>query len=202
MTKKKQAKKASKENAEVAVQRGLSTYLQDVDKDPGGKLTVLVPLERIDGQIAVKEARKQGKDLQAFCESIRKEGLLQPIVVRPGEKGRYELVAGRHRTLAHKLLGLGAIPAIVREDMDVVGSHVAAAIENLQRANIDAYEEGAAYRAALESDEKLTRKDLADRVGVSASTVTNRLKLHDLGPDLGPWAAENRLKAILEAHDA
>lgn len=188
-------KKAAISDVAPAIQRGLATYLPGHEQDPDGKMTVLVPLAEIDGQITVKNARKQGKDLQAFCDSIREEGLLQPIVVAAKPDGCYQLVFGRHRVLAHKLLGLERIPAIVRKDMTAGDQHIAAAIENLQRADIDTWEEAVTYAAALE-DPKVTRKALAERVGVNPSTVTQRMKLHALGSKYGPWAATLRQEDV------
>lgn len=170
-----------------AVQRGLAQYLPTIEEDPEGKLGVDVPLERIHVPPR-EELRASDEELERLADSIREEGLLQPVVLRPNGDDEFEIVAGRHRTYAHKLLGLDEVPALVRRDMDEAGAAVATGIENLQRKDIDPYEEAQTYQDAI--DAGLTQKEVAERVGVSPATVSKRLKLLDLGEDLGRMAGD------------
>lgn len=118
--------------------------------------------------------------LEDLATSIREVGLLQPVVVRPAGEGRYELIMGERRWRASKLAGLSEIPAIVRntqEDKLLLD----ALIENLQREQLNALEEAAAYRQLLD-DFGATHEQLAARIGRSRSHVTNTLRLLNLPP--------------------
>ncbi|GII84775.1 chromosome partitioning protein ParB [Sphaerisporangium siamense] len=113
-----------------------------------------------------------------LADSIREVGLLQPIVVRSLGDGTYELVMGERRWRASKLLGLDEIPAIVRNTQDDAMLRDAL-IENLQREQLNALEEAAAYRQLLD-DFGATHEQLAQRVGRSRSHITNTLRLLNL----------------------
>ncbi|GHH65610.1 chromosome partitioning protein ParB [Streptosporangium violaceochromogenes] len=116
--------------------------------------------------------------LEELAASIREVGLLQPVVVRPAGEGGYELIMGERRWRASKLAGLSEIPAIVRntqEDKLLLD----ALIENLQREQLNALEEAAAYRQLLD-DFGATHEQLATRIGRSRSHVTNTLRLLNL----------------------
>ncbi|WP_433369923.1 ParB/RepB/Spo0J family partition protein [Streptosporangium sp. CA-115845] len=116
--------------------------------------------------------------LKELAASIGEVGLLQPVVVRATGEGRYELVMGERRWRASRLAGLSEIPAIVRstqEDKLLLD----ALIENLQREQLNALEEAAAYRQLLD-DFGATHEQLATRVGRSRSHVTNTLRLLNL----------------------
>ncbi|MBB2912726.1 ParB family chromosome partitioning protein [Streptosporangium becharense] len=113
--------------------------------------------------------------LDELAASIREVGLLQPVVVRPVDEGRYELIMGERRWRAAQLAGLSDIPAIVRstqEDKLLLD----ALIENLQREQLNALEEAAAYEQLLD-DFGATHEQLATRIGRSRSHVTNTLRL-------------------------
>ncbi|GII63347.1 chromosome partitioning protein ParB [Sphaerisporangium krabiense] len=113
-----------------------------------------------------------------LADSIREVGLLQPIVVRSLGEGNYELIMGERRWRASKLLGLDEIPAIVRNTQDDAMLRDAL-IENLQREQLNALEEAAAYRQLLD-DFGATHEQLAQRVGRSRSHITNTLRLLNL----------------------
>ncbi len=122
--------------------------------------------------------------LEELAESIRAQGLVQPIVVRPldavGGELRYEIVAGERRWRAAQLAGLHAIPAIIREipDQDAL---VVALIENIQREDLNPMEEARALQGLVESFE-MTHATVADAVGRSRVMVSNLLRLLEL-PD-------------------
>jgi len=118
-------------------------------------------------------------ELQQLADTMLSTGLLQPIVVRPideGAKQPYELIAGERRLRAAQLAGLKAIPAIVRV-MDDCEAEYAAAIENLQRRDLNPIEEARAYRALLDAEPGLTQEQLGQRLGKSQPHVANRLRL-------------------------
>jgi len=115
--------------------------------------------------------------LSELAASIREVGVLQPIVVRPGERdGSYVLVAGERRLRAADMAGLSTIPAVIRVSESEERDLTEALIENLQRMDLSPLEEAAAYRNLLE-DFGMTHEQVAARVGKSRSTVTNTLRL-------------------------
>jgi ParB family chromosome partitioning protein len=118
--------------------------------------------------------------LNELAESIRQVGLLQPVVVRPLEPGRYQLVMGERRWRASQLAGLATIPAIIRQTPDSEMLREAL-LENLQRESLNPLEEAAAYRQLL-SEFGATHDELAEKLGVSRSQVTNTIRLLNLSP--------------------
>mgnify|MGYP002409796363 FL=1 len=121
------------------------------------------------------------EELRSLAESIQRNGLIQPIVVRRTFKG-YELVAGERRLRACKMAGLWVIPAVLSEYSDNE-SAVMALIENLQRSNLNLFEEAEGIRRLMEKA-NLTQEECARRLGKSQSSVANKLRLLNLSPDL------------------
>ena len=129
----------------------------------------------------------QVKDL---AESIRSEGLLQPIVVRPSGE-RFELIAGERRWRAHQLLGLKTILARVIAVSDA-SSAVISLIENLQREQLNPIEESLGY-ASLMGDFDLTQEAVAERVGKARASVANSLRLLQLDREIQGYLAKGML---------
>ena len=120
------------------------------------------------------------ESLGELAASITEVGVLQPIVVRPGEpEGTYVLIAGERRLRAAATAGLTSIPAVVRSAESDERYLTEALIENLQRKDLSALEEAAAYRNLLE-DFGMTHEQVASGVGKSRSAVTNTLRLLQL----------------------
>lgn len=117
-------------------------------------------------------------ELRGLADSIRQSGLIQPILIRPAAGGRYELVAGERRLRASKLAGLGTIPAVVRELTDEQAAE-RALVENIQRTDLNPIERASALRS-LCGTFGLTQQEVAGRVGLERSTVTNLVRLLDL----------------------
>jgi ParB family transcriptional regulator, chromosome partitioning protein len=118
--------------------------------------------------------------LAALADSIREVGILQPVLVRAGEGGGYELIAGERRWRAARRVGLQTVPAMVRvADDAAMLQH--AIVENVQREQLNPLEEAAAYQQLIE-DFSLTHDDVAARVGKSRATITNTLRLLQLPP--------------------
>ena len=125
----------------------------------------------------------QREPLEELAASIKANGVIQPIVVRPLRPGtlgdaRYEIVAGERRWQAAKLAGLADIPAIVRELSDSQAIAIAL-IENIQREELTSVEEARAFRRLIE-EFSMTHAEVADAVGRSRAAVTNLLRLLDL----------------------
>lgn len=131
--------------------------------------------------------------LQELAASVRHLGLLQPILVRPRQDGRYEIVAGERRYRAARLAQLPRIPAIVRRSDDE-GMLTEALVENLHRADLNALEEAAAYEQLL-NEFGLTHEELAVRVGKSRSAISNTLRLLALPPKVQGLLAGGSLSA-------
>jgi ParB family chromosome partitioning protein len=116
--------------------------------------------------------------LDELAGSMRKEGLLQPVVVRPIEGGRFELIAGERRWRAAQRAGIHQIPAVVRDVPDEKLLELAL-IENLQREELNPIEEAEAYQILVD-DLALTQNEVAERVGKQRTTVANALRLLNL----------------------
>lgn len=120
--------------------------------------------------------------LQELANSIKAQGVMQPIVVRPIPGERFEIIAGERRWRATQLAGLDSIPAVIRLVSDE--SAVAMAlIENIQRENLNPIEEAMALKR-LQEEFRLTQQEVADAVGKSRTTVTNLLRLMSLNTDV------------------
>jgi ParB family transcriptional regulator, chromosome partitioning protein len=155
-------------------------HRQSDPKPVAGAYFLEIPIERIEPNPRQPRDIFDEYALQDLATSISEVGLLQPIVVRLVGEESYELVMGERRWRACKLAGLSEIPAIVRstqEDKLLLD----ALIENLQREQLNALEEAAAYRQLLD-DFGATHEQLATRVGRSRSHVTNTLRLLNLPP--------------------
>jgi ParB family chromosome partitioning protein len=131
--------------------------------------------------------------LDELAASIREVGLLQPIVVRSVGGGSYELIMGERRWRACRIVGLDPVPAIVRntQDNDLLRD---ALIENLQREQLNALEEAAAYQQLLD-DFQATHEQLAQKVGRSRSHITNTLRLLNLPPEVQTRVAAGTITA-------
>jgi ParB family chromosome partitioning protein len=126
--------------------------------------------------------------LQELADSIKAQGVVQPIVVRPvgvpgiGESQRYEIIAGERRWRAAQMAGLTEIPAVIRRIPDEAAIAVAL-IENIQRENLNPLEEARALERLI-SEFELTHQEAADAVGRSRAGVTNLLRLLELAPEV------------------
>jgi len=122
------------------------------------------------------------ESIQELAESIKAQGVLQPIVVRKKGKASYEIVAGERRWRAAKLAGLTEIPAIIKNVSDNTALAIAL-IENIQRDNLSAIEEAKALKRLAEALE-ITHQELGEAVGKSRANVTNLLRLLALNPEV------------------
>lgn len=121
--------------------------------------------------------------LEDLAESIKTQGVMQPIVVRPlGEPNQYEIVAGERRWRASQLAGLDRIPAVIREIPDETAI-VMALIENIQREDLNPIEEALALKR-LQDEFELTQQEVAEAVGKSRTGVTNLLRLLNLSDEV------------------
>lgn len=132
--------------------------------------------------------------LEDLAESIRAQGVVQPIVVTPKGPGRYTIVAGERRWRASQKAGLEMVPVVVREISNDQQLLEMALVENIQRADLNPIEEAEAYRSLADTFE-LSQEDIAGRVGKGRTTITNCLRLLRLPEEIQDFLREGRLTA-------
>ncbi|VAW66487.1 Chromosome (plasmid) partitioning protein ParB, partial [hydrothermal vent metagenome] len=120
--------------------------------------------------------------LQELADSIKAQGVIQPIVVRPSSAGRFELIAGERRWRAAQLAGLHEIPAVIK-DLNDQSAAAVSLIENIQRENLNPLEESRALQRLIDEFE-MTHLQVAEAVSRSRASVTNLLRLKDLNEDV------------------
>lgn len=141
--------------------------------------------------------------LAELAESIKQQGLLQPVVVRSTDDG-YELVAGERRFVACKMAGLTSVPAMVK-DVNNREMLEIALVENLQREDLNPMDEARAYRR-LREEFGLTQEEIAQRVGKDRATVANQTRLLQLPPEIQEYVSRGTIsaghgRALLAASD-
>lgn len=182
--------------AQKGLGRGLEALLggyQD-DREAGEILTLALDAIRANPQ----QPRRTFSDdaLAELADSIREQGVLQPVLVRPVSgpgKASHEIVAGERRWRAARLAGLTEIPALVRDVDDETGFALAL-VENLQREDLNPMEEAAGYQLLVDRF-GLSQDALAKKVGKSRSAVANALRLNALAEPVRRDLAEGRLTA-------
>jgi len=152
----------------------------------GDELTKL-PLDVLQRGRYQPRIDMRAETLAELADSIKAQGVVQPIVVRPlestnGESQRYEIIAGERRWRAAQMAGLEEIPAVVRHIPDEAAIAVAL-IENIQREDLNPLEEARAL-ARLVSEFELTHQQVADAIGRSRAAVSNLLRLLELTPEV------------------
>ena len=152
----------------------------------------LLPLEQIQRGRYQPRQHFPEETLQELAASIRVQGVVQPILVRPLGGDRYELVAGERRWRAAQLAGLRELPAVIRDIPDQAAIAVAL-IENIQREDLNPLEEAAALQRLI-SEFALTHQQAADAVGRSRTAVTNLLRLLELSEDVQQWVRDGKLE--------
>lgn len=131
--------------------------------------------------------------LEELANSIKENGLLQPILVREYGNGRYQIIAGERRFRACKLAELGEIPAIILDKSDKAVAEIAL-IENLQREDLNPVEEAMAYRS-LATEYDMTQEELSQKIGKSRSAIANTVRLLDLPEEILTMVASKELSA-------
>jgi ParB family chromosome partitioning protein len=131
--------------------------------------------------------------LNELADSIRRHGVIQPVVVQSLPSNYFQLVAGERRWRAAQRAGLLRLPAVVRESASESALEIAL-IENIQRENLNPIEEARAYEK-LTSELGLTQDEVARRVAKNRATIANMLRLLRLPPEVQEWIAESKLTA-------
>ena len=152
-----------------------------------------MPLDRIYPNPDQPRKNFDEQALRELADSIKKHGVIMPIVVNDDETGRYMIIAGERRYRATKLAGLTSVPVIIRKYTAREIKEISL-IENLQREDLNPIEAASAMKQLM-VDYKLTQDELAERIGKSRPAIANTLRLLSLTPDVMQMVAEGRLSA-------
>jgi ParB family transcriptional regulator, chromosome partitioning protein len=182
-----------------ALGRGLGALLEDsesyMDKATPEAQTVNsineIPLDSIEVNPFQPRQHFDQNALHELAESIKVQGIIQPITVRLLEPGRYQIISGERRFQASKIAGLEGIPAYIRTADDQQMLEMAL-IENIQRENLNAIEVALSYQRLI-SECNLKQEALGDRVGKNRATVNNYLRLLRLPPDIQIAIRDNQI---------
>jgi ParB family transcriptional regulator, chromosome partitioning protein len=161
--------------------RGLEALLgpsgDDINKDMGEQVMTL-PLGKLQAGKYQPRSRMDESSLMELSESIKSQGIMQPILVRPIGSGKYEIIAGERRFRASKLAGLEEVPVLVRAVPDE-SALAMALIENIQREDLNPLEEALGVQRLIR-EFNLTHEDAARAIGRSRSATSNMLRLLNL----------------------
>lgn len=173
--------------------KGLNSLFSEVDAEVGNKKeATTLPLKKIKPNKDQPRKRFDEAELAELSDSIKQNGILQPLLVR--EKGdNYEIVAGERRFQAAKLAKLEEVPVVIKAISDEEVFKLAL-IENLQRSDLSPIEEAQGYKQLIKQ-ENLTQDDLAKVLSKSRSAITNTLRLLDLPTEVQTLMVEGRISA-------
>jgi ParB family chromosome partitioning protein len=158
--------------------RGLDALLSKDDEGKTGEQLNTLLIEQIQTGKYQPRTRMDMESLAELAESIKAQGVMQPILVRPLAQGRYEMIAGERRWRAAQMAGLTHVPALVRQVPDE-SALAMALIENIQREDLNPLEEATGIQRLI-VEFKMTHQSAAEAVGRSRSGVTNLLRLINL----------------------
>lgn len=172
-------------------------FLKKVDQ-------IELPIESICANPEQPRKVFDDNELTELCDSIKEFGIIQPIIVKKDNYGKYILIAGERRLRAAGMAGLKKVPIILRE-ADRKESALLAIVENVQRQNLNFIEEAIAYKRLME-EHGLTQNEIARRVGKQQSTISNKIRLLTLPSEIQMVLAENQLterhaRALLKVTD-
>lgn len=183
-----QAKKPSKKRS---LGRGLNALLAEKPSADVLKQSTKVLISRIRPNPYQPRSHFRSESLDALTASIRKEGVLMPILLRPSSDDMYEIIAGERRWRASQAVGLLDIPAVIREVSNQQALELAI-IENEQRDDLTAIESAAAYRRLMD-EFSYTQQHVAENIGVSRSQVSNMIRLLQLPESIQTMIGERKL---------
>ena len=170
---------------------GLDSLLGDRPKAEGLSVAQIALDDLTPGQYQPR-SKMYKSTLEELSQSIKEQGVLQPLVVRRLASGRFEIVVGERRWRASQMAGLSTVPAIVK-DLNNDETAKIALIENLQREDLNALDQARGL-FRLQREFNLSQEDLASSVGKSRSTVTNLLRLLNLSPEVQAFLEEGKIE--------
>ncbi|HXA00548.1 MAG TPA: ParB/RepB/Spo0J family partition protein [Cytophagaceae bacterium] len=182
-----------------ALGRGLSALIDDsdfktekkIEADAAAKSLNEISLDSIEVNPYQPRTHFDQEALQELSDSIKTQGIIQPITVRQLSPNKYQLISGERRLQASKLAGLKNIPAYIRTANDQQMLEMAL-IENIQRENLNALEIALSYQRLI-SECHLKQEELGDRVSKNRTTVNNYLRLLKLPPDIQAALRDNKI---------
>jgi ParB family transcriptional regulator, chromosome partitioning protein len=172
--------------------RGLDALLGSATEAEPRDALLTLPVARIRPGRYQPRTKMDQQALAELAASIRSQGLMQPLLVRPVDRDRYELIAGERRWRAAQMAGLDEVPALVREVADDAALAMSL-IENIQRENLNPMEEAAGIQRLVD-EFKMTHEQAADAVGRSRSATTNLLRLLKLARPVQEMLMEGALE--------
>jgi len=172
--------------------RGLSALLGDETSKTSGENYLEIDLDLIEPNSEQPRSRFTEEKLEELAQSIRANGIVQPIVVRK-RGARYQIVAGERRWRGAQIAGLQKIPAVIKEVADEKLLELAL-IENIQRQELNAIEEAKAYKNLIDTI-GLTQESIAERVGKNRTIITTFLRLLKLPKDIQTLVEEEKITA-------
>jgi ParB family chromosome partitioning protein len=163
-----------------------------------------IELDRIDKNPYQTRYSFNEELLEELADSIKSTGVVQPVVVRPTENGRYALILGERRCRASKVAGMATVPAIVKRVSNQQAAEMTV-VENLQREDLNCLEQAEAFRL-LSREFNLTQQQIGERVGMSRESVSNYMRLLKLPPSVLEYLSKNQLgfseaRALLTLED-
>ena len=167
-------------------------FVEEPNNIKRSKTLSLIPIEKIQPNINQPRKTFSEEELTELKNSIESKGLLQPIIVRE-KGGYYEIVAGERRWRASQLAQLHEIPALIKELTDIEVLEIAI-IENIQRSNLNPYEEALGYKQLLEKF-NYTQEELASNLGKSRVYITNLTRLLNLPDSVLKFLKDGKLTA-------
>ena len=172
--------------------RGLDALIEKGEEKPEPVRTL--PLDSLRPNRLQPRTTFDETSIEDLAASIRSQGIVQPLIVMAEPDGSYSIVAGERRWRAARRAGLENVPVVVREVADDRELLELALVENLQRSDLNAIEEGEAYYS-LQEKFGLSQEEVANRVGKGRTTVTNSLRLLRLPEEVREMVREGRLSA-------
>lgn len=173
--------------------RGLDAIFDDNSIESSSHGATMVRISLIEPKRDQPRKQFDQEALASLADSIAANGVLQPIIIREASGGMYSIIAGERRWRASKLAGLTEIPAIIM-DADELSAAKIAMIENLQREDLNPYEEAIGY-SDLMKNYSLTQEEIAAQIGKSRSAVANSLRLLELPDDVIDYLVRGSLSA-------
>ncbi|HET7570231.1 MAG TPA: ParB/RepB/Spo0J family partition protein [Gammaproteobacteria bacterium] len=175
-----------------ALGRSFDTLLSSTAAPEAGDSLKTLPVDLIQRGKYQPRKDMHADTLEELADSIRAQGVVQPIVVRPIAGSRYEIIAGERRWRAAQIAGLHEIPAVIRDVPDRAAIAMAL-IENIQRENLNPLEEARALERLIDEFE-MTHQQASEAVGRSRAAVSNLLRLLELAPATAKLVEEGRLE--------
>jgi len=180
-----------------ALGRGLSALLEGANEEKNLDLPApvfafpMIDIDEIEANPYQPRDHFEQEALKGLSESIKHQGLIQPVTVRKLENGKYQLISGERRLRASKMAGLTQIPAFIREADDEAVLQMAL-VENIQRENLNAIEIALTFDKLMEEC-KLTQEMLSEKVGKKRTTISNYLRLLKLPIEIQAGIRDNKI---------